>query len=269
MKKTKLLIAALMIGIFFTGCAKGNNETSKNPNANISNSNNLTQTNANNETSVDFENKDYDIIGEIIEINNDTVSILSGDIAEQFTFDKETLKNFYIGENVVVKDDNILSYIPKDLNYDINHNSIDELIFTKTGIVKSVSDKSFVVTIDDDDVNFNSYLSDEELSMISKGMNITIEYLERDGEKWAIKYYNEDNTLDLTVTSIEKDEETNIVLINAEDSSTVKYIINVNLNTDINFAHSQLKAGDKIKVYPTFINDSLPAQVDATKVLKQ
>lgn len=210
---------------------------------------------------------EYETVGEIIQFNENEVHILTGDIAEIFKIDKDSMKDFYLGETVGVKKIEEGKYELEKYkvdNFEVRHTSMGELISTVSGKVKEIGKTKFTITTEDKDIEFESY---NELHF-EEGAKLTVDFIQRGEEYILINFYNENSKIDLTVKEIRRAENTGVMILDTEDNDGMKYEVYVLESTVINFNHSDLKDNDKITVYYEIIRESYPAQIDA-KMIKR
>lgn len=269
MKNQRIIIAALLAVMAFTGCAQNGGKEGNEVNSKGDNKASISVKNKENIKDGQMSIDKYDMVGEIIEFREDSVDILTGDIAQNYKVDKNKLKEFYLGETVGVKRNesgnyDIESFIVKDKNYDIRHTSMGLMIESKKGTVNKITDSKLTLQTKEGDMEFNLYSPIE----VEKGANIIVDYTTMGGEMSLIQYYNEASKLELTVKKIERAEKTGVMIIEAEDNENMKYVVSVDSGTVLNFSHSTLKVDDKIVVYADLIKESYPAQVGAKKIEK-
>lgn len=216
------------------------------------------------------ELKNYVTIGKIIEFEKDSVHVLTGDIAEAFNVDKEKAKDFYLGETVAVKevDNNEFELeVYKKSDFNVRHTNMGEIITTISGKIKEVNGNKFILETKDGDISFEAY---NELTL-ENGREVTVDYIEfqpGNGEKTLLDIYDEVSKINLTVKKIRRAENTGMMIIDTEDKDALKYEVYVLGKSILNFNHSDLKADDKITVYPEAIREIYPAQIDA-KMIKR
>lgn len=210
---------------------------------------------------------DYETVGEIIAFEENGVHILTGDIAEIFNVDKDSVTSFYLGETVGVKriDDNKFELEKYSINdFNTKYTSMGELITTTTGTVKEIYKNKLVLNTVEGDLEFELY----EKFAFEEGTELTVDYLDRDEGNVLINYYHEDSKNDLVINSISRAENTGIMILDTEDQDGVPYEVYVLGTTALNFNHSDLKENDNITIYPEVIRESYPAQIDAKMIKK-
>ncbi len=210
---------------------------------------------------------DYDIVGDIIEIDGNSVHILFGDIVE--IFEVTNAGDFYLGETVkIVGKKGSQSLEPfTQTNFEIRHTNMGHLIETVKGTITSVNDKGFVLETDSGKVEFETFESSTEAYTLGKGMEVEVDYIMFNGpntEKTLLQVYPTETEMKLTVQSIDKSG-AGLMMINAIEDNGMESIIDIQ-GTNYNFNMSELKKGDIIKVIPGMIMESYPMQVRPLRV---
>lgn len=257
MKKLLIIgIASVMIFTSLTGCA-----TTKTKANNINlDKNNVATKVADSKDNIDYDQ--YKWVGQIIDYKEDGVHIISGDVID--IFDVSNGKEFYLGETVGVKEVEGVLVLERILNKDFStrHTYMGEIIKSQKGIFEESDEESLTIKVDGKVVKYSTYQKYE----CEKGNEITIDYINRDGRNYVIDLFNEDNKLELNIKSIERAENTGIMILNTADNKGVEFIVYVTSRAVLNFNHVDLVNGDKIVVYPEVIMESYPAQVDPLKI---
>lgn len=260
MKKNIVIVGVLLLVVALAGCVAAKDVTSgENAQLNKGKSDNI---------NVRKSDDDYVTIGEIIEFEKDGVHVLTGDIAEIFRVHKENLQGFYLGETVGVKevgDNKFELETYKHNDFTIRHTSMGNIISTVSGKIKEVNHKKLVINTKDGDMEFEAH---SEL-FFEKETEVTVDYIEfkSGAEKIVLDIYDETSKINLTVKNISRAKNGTMVL-NTEDDKVIKYEVYVLGKSVLNFNHSDLKANDKIIVYPDVIRESYPAQIDAKMIKK-
>lgn len=211
---------------------------------------------------------EYETAGEIMEFTEEGVSILTGDIMEDFAIDAEQAKTFYLGETVGVKKMEDGTYTLERIKVDPEARYTTEglMIMTVSGTVKSVDGSKFVVTSEEGDLSFDNGDAVE----LEKDAKIIVDYFELDPsaeEKVLYAYYDEASKMSLTVKEISRTQDGQMML-SAEDENGGRFEVSVAADTVVNFDRTELKPEDKITVYPSVIMESDPAQVEVKMILK-
>ncbi|WP_105617282.1 hypothetical protein [Vallitalea okinawensis] len=210
---------------------------------------------------------DYETVGEIIAFEDNGVHILTGDIAEIFKIDQDSIKDFFIGETVGVKriDNNefeLKKYSVDD--FSMRYTSMGELITSVVGTVKEINSNQLILSTDKGEIIFELY---EKLE-VENGTQLTIDYIVRDHSNYLLSYYLEGSKIDLVIKGISRAENTGIMVLDTEDENGLLYEVYLLGGTTLNFNHSDLKVNDSISVYPQVIRESYPAQIDAKMITK-
>lgn len=211
---------------------------------------------------------EYETAGEIMAFTEDGVSILTGDIMQDFAIDAEQAKTFYLGETVGVKKMEDGTYALERLKGDpeARYTTEGQMIITVSGTVKSVDGGKFVVTTENGELSFDAGDAVE----LEKDAKVIIDYFEFEPnaeEKILYGYYDEASKMVLTVKNIGRTQDGKMML-GAEDEKGGKFEVYVAADAVVNFDRSELKTDDQISVYPSEIRESDPAQVDVKMILK-
>lgn len=213
---------------------------------------------------------EYDIIGDIIEFDGNNVHVLMGDIADIYTFDKETLKNFYLGEKVKIynKDGQmtIESYLETD--FSVRHSNMGHMIEEVKGEVLKVdgqaSDYKVTVKTATETKTYNYY--GEQAPQVGTYYEIeTMMFIPDD--KSIINFYDPATIIVMTIDALER-ADNGALILSATDEKDGKYTIGT-ANQTVNFNLSELKVGDTLMVYADAVMESWPMQVDSRKILKK
>lgn len=211
---------------------------------------------------------EYETAGEIMAFTEEGVSILTGDIMQNFAVNAEQAKTFYLGETVGVKKMEDGTYALERLESDpeARYTTEGQMIITINGTVKSVDGGKFVVTTENGDLSFDA----GETVELEKDAKVIVDYFEFEPdaeEKILYGYYDEASKMALTVKDISRTDDGQM-MVAAEDENGGKFEVYVGADIVVNFDRSELKADDQINVYPSEIRESDPAQVDAKMILK-
>lgn len=211
----------------------------------------------------------HDIIGEVIQLDQNSVHILSGDMADIFTVDEASLQAIYLGETVRLYMDNgklkIEPYLIDDFSNDFTN--MGQRITSFEGTVTDISKEEdhHLITINSEgDVTLTYY--GQELPIIDEhylfeSVNFTPD------ETSLLTFYNTRQIIDVTVSNISRTPE-GAMLISATDPAQGEYVINLS-NVKVDFNLSELTVEDQLRVYADAIMESWPMQVQTRRISKK
>lgn len=203
--------------------------------------------------SSDISKSEDSLYGKIIQIHDNRVDILAGDIVYIFEVDKNILKDYYIGEfvNISENKENVsishAKYPTKE--FDTMGNQIEEL-YGK--IIKVKNDGSFIVESNSEAYEFESY--DEK--NLNYGKNVTVQYVVINGELRATRVLDEDAAKTIMVLGLERTTEGFLVVIGTDENG-IKDRYTLNESSDIKLDISKLDIGCKVKVYEEYIDGDM------------
>jgi len=204
---------------------------------------------------------DYYTVGEIIQIEDNTVHILTGDVAEIFEVSQETLKDFYLGEIAgIVKEgeeNKLTKYKVQD--FSVRFTGMGLMIESITGEIIEATDEKLVLKTEEGEMTFTV----NEKVFYELGNRVTVDYMSRE-DNYLMAVYDETNKLTTEVISIERAEDGSFIL-NLGENGEVAYVANVS-RAVVNFNYSDIKPGDKLDVYFDIMLTSYPAQIGPKKV---
>jgi hypothetical protein len=142
--------------------------------------------------------------------------------------------------------------------YDANGNRI----YLITGAFMTQRDNEIILVSGKDEfvLNYTGTV------VASKGDEVTFAYVEIDGAKEVIEFYNESTSIMMTIEKIEKSDD-GTMKITAVDETAAKAIINPTTARK-NFNLSELKVGDKIDVYVDEVQPSEPMLITPKRIVK-
>jgi len=207
---------------------------------------------------------EFDIIGEVIEIDENRVHILFGDIIEIFEVSNAT--EVYLGETVqVVGDQGNQSLKPFMIeNFAMKHTNMGHIIEVAKGSVVSVKQDVLTLKTDRGEIVFETF----EMADLDIGMEVEVEYVlfnGPEGEKSVLKVLPLDLNMTMTIESIERSESGLLIFKGVEESGMESYV-DISTGTNDNFNLSELKVGDTVEVIPEVIMESYPMQVKPLRV---
>lgn len=200
----------------------------------------------------------YETVGQIMEFDGDKVHIITGDIVDIFTV--SNVEDFYLGQTVGVKDGQLEEF--KQNDFDARYTSMGQIITSISGIVKSSSTEDIVLTTDQGEKTIANWAS----QTVENGVEVTIDYIDMDGQLGALAIHHDSQAVTLTVTDIQRGD-TGHLMIAGKDEQDMEYTLSILAQTVVNFNYSDLNKGETITVYPTVIRESYPMQVEASKII--
>ncbi|MBN2793822.1 MAG: hypothetical protein JXR88_00345 [Clostridia bacterium] len=216
-----------------------------------------------------FTTLDYEVIGEVIAIENKDVHILSGDMVNIY-YIPDGLENIYLGERVQLHQEDNKIVIEAYLNdsfenrFDTMGNSIQTLVGKLVDFEK-VGDETRITLSTDDQTKILSYTGD---FFFTRGDNYEFDVVSYTPDYYTIMHvYHEHMKLYLKITEMNRSEQGELILT-AEDTSGGIYIIPTRTAYK-NFNLSELAMADEIIVYADLIMESFPMQVQTSKITKK
>ena len=262
MKKILIFFIVILMLLFsFTGCSNGNTSNEGQNGTNQGNNANNGTNNAGNNN-----NGEEEFVGKLVGITNNEIKVSSNGKTNTYKITGDKVKDYYLGETVVVKGSNdnysVSSY--DKYNFDSRYTNEGDLITRVTGTIKDIGDKFITATTDLGELsimnpgNFN----------LAVNSPVIFDYVStKEGNK-LVSYYDESMRMDVKIKSISRDPEGKMVLV-VTDANNKEYDLTLNHDVVLNVPHSTLKEGDNLKVYPTAIGDENPPKINASMVIKQ
>lgn len=207
---------------------------------------------------------EFDIIGEVIEIDGNKVHILFGDIVEVFAVNNAT--EVYLGETVQVLGDKGNQSLKPFLieNFGMKHTNMGHIIEVTKGSVVSVKEDAITLKTNQGEIVFETF----EMADVGIGTEVEVEYVlfnGPEGEKSVLKVLPLDFNMTMTVESIERTE-SGLLIFKGIEESGMESFVDIAPGTNDNFNLSELKIGDKVEVIPEVIMESYPMQVTPLRV---
>ena len=225
-----------------------------------------------NEPSDHYQSKpdplDYEMVGEVLEIESGKVHLLTGDIVQIYEVTQDSLDQVYLNERVGIlkKDDDTYEVVPYMVeDFSTRFTSMGLKILTLSGEILNIQtqDDYATVTIKTEEETFESdyygTLSFEE------GSQVLIDLVDQGENKFISEIYNTDKTLEITVDEISRSDEGLMILL--ASAGDMIYTLSMNHETR-NFNLSELRPGDTLRVYPTALLESYPVQIETNRVEK-
>lgn len=268
-----IIVALLMSTLAACGPSDSNtpddNKEADKPASEVTPADDGKTTEDNKDTDDDKDTDEAVTIGKIIAFKEGSVTVLTGDIAEDFAVDDQKAKAFYLGETVSVKESGSDTYVLerfKDAEPQMRFTTEGYRIVTVNGTLKEVDVTKIVVTTDDGDLEFDTYDPVE----MEKGTAVAVDYTEYEpdaDEKVFLDIRDLGFKLTLTIERTER-ADNGMLVLSTKDADGMEYEVYVLGETELNVPRTDLKAGGEITVYPDVIRESNPAQVDAKWIEK-
>lgn len=228
------------------------------------------------DTDSDKDNEDgqqptdkYATVGEIIEFKENAVTVLTGDIAQDFAVDADNAKEFYIGETVGVKKESEEKYLLEryaDADPTARFTTEGNPILTANGTVKEVAEGKLVITTENGELSLKA---GDDVT-VKADAKVIVDYTQTapdSEEKILLAVYDEASKISLTVKSIERTEAGYMKITTADDKDVEKIVFTV-AGTVVNCNRTDLSEGDTITVYPGEIREISPIEIDAKMIIK-
>lgn len=182
-------------------------------------------------------------VGEIVGFADGQVTVLSGDVLENYAVSNEVLKHYYIGQTVqVAKKDGKLNLKPIERqDFSQKFTSMGEPIWTVSGEVTAVDEDIFSVKTEDSSVAFPL----DEKTMVEEGQTVTVDYVKMNDELTVCNVFKDQNDLSLTVKEVGRDNDGRMVLETVNERG-VTYIVTIGNQTQINLNLNRVKIGDTV-----------------------
>ncbi len=208
--------------------------------------------------------------GEVIEIREGEVHVLTGDIVNIFNVTQASLNKIYLGEEVFIRKNAVSDFeVVPSLKSDFSnrYTSMGNAIKTIEGTVKSVieKDNSQLITIIVDNKEMQTSFYGEFLFEVNKEYLFDVSSFQ-DSETLIIEAYDPTSIMTMTVENIYR-EDNGAMTISARDIEDAEYII-AKGQAIVNFNLSELKKGDTIDVYVQALMESYPMQIKTNRINK-
>ena len=207
---------------------------------------------------------EFDIIGEVLEIDGNKVHILFGDIVE--IFEVTNASEVYLGETVQVVGEKGKQSLKPFLieSFTIKHTNMGHIIEIASGWVVGQNKDTLTIKTDQGEMVFETF---DEVQ-VGADSPVQIEYVHfngPEGEKTLLKVLPLDLTMTMTVEGIERTDKGLLVFKGIEDNGMESFV-DIKPGTNDNFNLSELKIGDRVEVIPELVMESYPMQVTPLRV---
>ena len=263
MNKKNIAIGLLSASLLFTGCGANSSEVITDDSKNVAISTRSDVTDLSTED-VSINEESVETIGEIIGFGDNSIDILTGDIAEVYSVSNDQHKNFYLGQTVYVTKEtdteySLMPYIKDD--FTIRHTSMGQMILRITGEVIAHEDNNITVMTDEGEKVFE--LTEDTIVEIGNTYEFDVIFF-NENEQLVTKVYSENDKIQAIIDDLTRNDDGELI-IHATSSNGTEYIIPTYM-ADKNFNLSDLSVGMNIDFYAQIITKSIPAQATATRI---
>ncbi|MBI9014737.1 MAG: hypothetical protein JEZ08_21040 [Clostridiales bacterium] len=269
MNKRNLLIGLVTGALLLTGCGDADELiTNKQKNVTINATSEAT------DETVSTNNNTYETVGEVISIHDGSVSILTGDIMEDFKVSNVNINEIYLGQIVSVTketdtDYSLMPYIIDD--FSVRHTNMGNIIDRVDGEVLRIEEGNLIIQLKDGselsastgDENLIAYIADA----LNHSDNLTLEFdivtFSKDSS-YVLATYNQESKLSLIIDQLNRLDSGELEIL-ASDNAGGQFVVGTK-NPIKNFNLTDLTVGQSIDVYAEMIMESFPAQVKALRI---
>nr|WP_300089853.1 hypothetical protein [Sedimentibacter sp.] len=209
----------------------------------------------------------YNAQGKIIKIDQDGIHVQEGENVNTYKVDQARSSNFFLGEYVGINQLEGGTFdAVSDQYYDYTQRKTQDGVDIKrvTATVGEVGEDFITAITEMGDLK----LKYPEGFNLKEGDQFIADYVEDNNGNELLSFYDETSKINATVREISRDTNGMLRVYGVSDDNR-EYDIKVNSETITNFAHSTLKEGDQITVYPEKTDGSVPASVDAKLIVKK
>lgn len=208
----------------------------------------------------------YSAQGKIVKIDKDGLHVQDGENVNLYKVDQARSSNYFLGEYVglnKLEGDSYDAVSDQYFDYSLRRTSDGNEIKRITATVGDVNDEFISAVTEMGDIKFKN---PGNFSLMA-GDQFMADYIEGDNLSQMLSFYDESSKISATVREISRDV-SGMLRIYAV-SNDKEYDIRADADTITNFAHSTLRSGDEIIVYPedTWIGD--PEGIDAKLIVKR
>lgn len=252
----KILVTVIVASLVLAGgCANINN---KNQGQNIQGTNTK-------RSEQDIPGR-YSAQGKIVKIDQNGLHVQEGENVNVYKVDQARSSNYYLGEYVGInrlEGDSYDAVSDQYFDYSLRRTSGGNEIKRITATVGDVNDDFISAVTEMGDIKFKNPGN----FSLRVGDQFMADYVEGEDLSEMLSFYDESSKISATVREISRDV-SGMLRIYAV-SGDKEYDIKADADTITNFAHSSLKSGDEILVYPedTWIGD--PEGIDAKLIVKR
>jgi hypothetical protein len=209
----------------------------------------------------------YSAQGKIVKIDEDGIHVQEGENVNVYKVDQARSSNYFLGEYVGINALDGGTYdAVSDQYYDYTRRltSNGDEIKRVTATVGEVGEDFITAITEMGDFKFN-YPKGFNLK---EGDQFMADYVENKNGNELLSFYDETSKINATVKEVSRDTD-GMLRIYGVSNDNREYDINVDSDTVTNFAHSTLKKGDEIVVYPGKTDGNVPAAVYAKLVVRR
>lgn len=259
MKNNKKIIIFIITAMFFSlaGCSRSEKEEEYEEKLKPGNESSAQQ----------YTPGRYSAQGKIVKIDKDGIQVQEGENVNTYKVDQARSSNYFLGEYVGInKLDGGTYDAVSDQYYDytLRRTTNGDEIKRVTATVGEVGDDFITAITEMGDLKFN-YPKGFNLK---EGDQFIADYVENTKGNELLSYFDEASKINATVREVSRDTNGMLRVYGVGDDNR-EYDINVDAETITNFAHSTLKEGDKIVVYPEKTDGNIPAAVYAKLIVRR
>ena len=269
MNKRNLLIGLVTGALLLTGCGNAS-ETINNEQKNVT----INTTSEATDETVSTNNKAYETVGEVISIQDGNVTILTGDIMEDYKVSNVNLNEIYLGQTVSVTketetDYSLMPFIIED--FSVRHTNMGNRIDRVHGEVLRIEEGNLVIQLKDGSELFASTGDENLIAYIADALNhsdkLTLEFdivTFSEDSSYVLAAFNHNTKLSLIIDQLNRLNNGELEIL-ASDNTGGQFVIGTNTPVK-NFNLTDLAVGQSIDVYAEVIMESFPAQVEALRI---
>lgn len=259
MKNNKRVIIFIIIAVVFSsaGCSKSENKDEYQENLKSGNE----------DSSMKNIPGRYNAQGRIVKIDQEGIHVEEGENVNIYNVDQARSSNFFLGEYVGINKLEGGTYdAVSDEYYDYTQRKTQDGTEIKrvTATVGEIGDDFVTAITEMGDLKFNN----PEGFDLKEGDQFMADYVENSDGNELLSFYDETSKINTTVRELSRDTNGMLRIYGVSDDNR-EYDIRADYDTITNFAHSTLKEGDQIVVYPENIDGNIPAGVDAKLIVKR
>lgn len=269
MNKRTLIISLITGALLLTGCGNAS-ETITNEQKNVT----INTTSETIDDTVSTPNRASETVGEVKSIRDGIVSILTGDIIEDFKVSNDNLNDVYLGQIVSVTketetDYSLMPFIIED--FSVRHTNMGNIIDRINGDVLRIEEGNLVISLNDGSELLASTGDENLIAYIADALNhsdkLTLEFdivTFSEDSSYVLAAFNDNTKLSLVIDQLNRLNNGELEIL-ASDNTGGQFVIGT--STPIkNFNLTDLAVGQSIDVYADVIMESFPAQVEALRI---
>ncbi|MCK8060338.1 MULTISPECIES: hypothetical protein [unclassified Fusibacter] len=209
----------------------------------------------------------FDIVGEVIQIDEGEIHVLTGDIAAVYKADQADIDKLYLGETVILveKENGGYSAVPYLIeDFSRRFTSMGLAIESTQGVLVSVIEVDGHQTVEiqvKEEVISSDYFGETKLEV---GKAYDIDLIRRGENVNIAELYDVSAYIKIEILAINKGDEGQMVLYGKSTDDGEYYV--PTFEAVKNFNLSELMVGDEVEFYPVVIMESFPMQVVTNRI---